>query len=641
MFSLKEVYVVDTRRSPYAKLISAPLNKIIINDMFWLPRIISLVERTLPLQYEFLEKTGRVDNFRVAAGLKEGGYTGVFWFNDSDVYKWIEASSYALIHKWRDDLYRNVNEVIEIIAKAQSKDGYLNTFIQLNKLERWENLAWSHELYCAGHLFQAAVAAKRALNNETLFKVAISFADLLTEVFGPEDNKLKTADGHPEIEMALVELYRESGNRKYLELAKFYVEIRGRGLVAQTNKNMFLRILMNPVYLVDHAPIYSLEEFAGSHAVRALYFFSGVTDLYMEIGDQRLWTSLQKLWNKTMKKIYVTGGLGARYDGESFGEDFELPNERAYSETCAAVAGIMWAWRMFLVTPSAEYMDMLEKVLYNAALAGISLDGSRYFYVNPLADYHARHERQPWYECACCPPNIARLLAYLPSIAYAISKDEPKIWINLFINSKAEIDLHGNKVGIETITEYPWRGDIALKVYPERSDEFSLMIRIPSWTIYPRIKIDGKVFEPVPGTYFEIMKKWDIGDHVEIYLPIKPRLVRAHPWIESDYNKLAIARGPLIYCIEQKDNENFDIRDLFIKPSEVDLREEYVPGLLNGVVVLKGNGYVLRNRGDRLYREHALSEAEEIFEKTTFTAIPYYAWNNRGPTRMSVLDKNN
>ncbi len=633
--SMNDVYVVDVRKSPYAKLVPIPLNRIVVNDAFWRPRLIGLVEKTLPMQYDFLEKTGRIDNFRIAAGLKSGEYTGL-WFNDSDVYKWVEASSYALIHKWSDDLYKAVENVVDVISRAQERDGYLNTYIQLNKLERWANLAWSHELYCAGHLFQAAVAARRALGNETLFKVALKFADLLSNVFGFEENKLKTADGHPEVEMALVELFRESGDRKYLELARFFIDVRGRGLVTQTNKNPFIRI--DSVYLVDHEPIRIMNDFAGSHAVRALYLFAGGADLYLETGDEELLNALKRLWRKMLLKMYITGGLGSRYEGEAFGEDYELPNERAYSETCAAVAGVMWAWRMFLATGDAEYMNVLETILYNAALAGISIDGTKYFYVNPLADPHAKHERRPWYECACCPPNIARLLAFMPSIAYAISKNESKIWINLFIGSIAEVNLHGNRIKIEIKTNYPWEGHVEIRVYPEKSDEFSIMIRIPSWGLGTKIRVEENVIEPKPGEYAEIRRKWSWGDAIEVKIPLKPRFIKSHHWIESNYGKVAIARGPLIYCIEQVDNKEFDVRNLAVKPDEAKLEEEYRKDMLNGIVVIKGHGYELPSDSEKLYRDFD-ETLEKPVKKLTFTAIPYYAWNNRGATKMLVWIK--
>lgn len=635
--NLRDVYVVDVRESPYAKLLPLSLSKVVVKDSFWRPRIVNLVERTLPLQYEFLEKTGRLDNFRVAGGKRSGGFTG-FWFNDSDVYKWAEASSYALVHKWSDGLYEKLVSVIKDVADAQESDGYINTFIKLRGLKRWENLAWSHELYCGGHLIQAAVAARRSLDDAVLFSVARRFADLLIEIFGYGENKLKTSDGHPEIEMALVELYRESRDRRYLDLASFFIDIRGRGYVTQTNRNEVFAIMMNPVYLVDHEPIKMMSDFVGSHAVRALYFFTGATDLYLETGDQELWNALTRLWRKALRKMYITGGFGSRYDGEAFGEDYELPNDRAYSETCASVAGVMWAWRMFLATGDAEYMDVLERVLYNAALAGISFDGTKYFYVNPLADYFGKHERRPWYDCACCPPNIARLIAYMPSIIYAVSKSGPKIWVNLFVASEANIDLNGNRVRISMDTEYPWSGKIFIRVSPEKVEGFSLMIRIPRWASGTVIKAGNKVYEPRAGEYFELNRRWDSGDSVEVDIPLKPILITPHPMIEADWSKVAIVRGPLVYAIEQVDNKDLDINHLAIKPSEANLRERFEPQLFNGTVTIEGDGYEIEQPHKDPDPYHPY-EPPKPKKKATFKAIPYHLWNNREKSKMHVWIK--
>ncbi len=636
--------VIDTRGSPYARLAPAPLNRVIINDMFWKPRIDSLIDKTLPLQYEFLEKTGRLDNFRTAGGKKGGAFIGL-WFNDSDVYKWVEASAYALVQRWSRDLYEKLLNVVKDISDAQESDGYINTYVQLQKIDRWANLAWSHELYCGGHLIQAAIAIKRSLSNEVLFNTAIRFSNLLLETFGYGEKKLKTSDGHPEIELALVELYRETGRKDYLELAKFFIDIRGRGYVANTNKlgELYPMLRVSPVHIVDHAPIREMSDFAGSHAVRALYFFSGVADLYLEIGDLALWDALERLWNKAMKKIYITGGLGSRHDGESFGEDYELPNERSYSETCASVAWVMWAWRMFLASGVSTYMDAAERTLYNAALAGISIDGTRYFYVNPLADYHGKYLRQPWYDCACCPTNIIRLLSYIPSLIYSISRSRPEIWVNLFIGNKAEIDLHGNRVRVDMETNYPWDGKVVLKISPEKVDEFSLMIRIPEWADTARAKIRGKAIEAKPGSYLEIAGKWDVEELVELEIPLRPRLITAHPWIEADYGKLAIARGPLIYALEEIDNK-FDIRNLVVRPEEINLREVHEPKLLDGIVAIEGEGYVVNEDelySGKLYREYSGYRGKQavLENRVIFRAIPYYAWNNRGRTRMGIWIK--
>jgi len=637
----KGVYVVDTSRSPYALLVPATLDNVKIRDTFWKPRLDLLVKNTLPSQYKFIEETGRLDNFRIASGKKKDNYKGFFWFNDSDVYKWIEASAYAIVYKPSDELKKMIDEVIKEVIDAQQEDGYINTFITINKMERWKELAWSHELYCAGHLFQAAVAVKRALNRTDLYASALKFADLINNTFGPEENKLKLADGHPEVEMALVELYRESGRREYLELADFFINIRGYGKIAKAHSIRLWRF--NPEYLVDHKPLKELDDIVGSHAVRALYLFAGATDVYLEKGDRELWHALKRLWTKVIsRKMYVTGGFGSRYEGESFGEDYELPNARAYSETCAAVAGILWAWRMFLATGDAKYMDIIEWVLYNAALAGISLDGKRYFYVNPLED-NGKHVRQPWFECACCPPNIARLLAYLPSLIYSVSKDSDKIWINLFVASDVSFKLSNNNVKLSVDTKYPWDGNVTITVFPEKTDEFSIMIRIPEWASGAKVKVGNEEATlSETGKYVEIKRTWNAGDTIKLFIPMKIRFLVSHPLVTNNYAKVAIKRGPLVYCAESIDNHGIDPRELVIDLDSQDLKAEWREDLLGGIVVIRGRGYAQTDKifGAHLYKDYREIRQNLISSKEiVFTLIPYYAWNNRGANPMAVWIK--
>ncbi|MEM2374166.1 MAG: glycoside hydrolase family 127 protein, partial [Thermoproteota archaeon] len=386
--------VVDTSKSPYARLVPVSLEAVKLQDKFWSPRLEKLRTITIPVQYKLLEDTGRLFNFRRAAGKVEGDFKGLV-FNDSDIYKWVEAASFILTEKFDKEIYDLVEKVVDEIASAQDEDGYVNTFFSRERRnQRWTNLRDMHELYCAGHLIQAAIALFRATGNSKLLKIATRFADHIVKTFS-SGGRLGVP-GHPEVEMALIELYRETGNKSYLDVAKIFIDNRGRGIIGGSQ------------YHVDHKPFRELSEIVG-HAVRALYLNCGVADLYMETGDLELWNALNRLWdNMVNRKMYVTGGLGSRHDGEAFGFDYELPNVQAYSETCAAIASFMWNWRMFLASGEAKYVDIMELTLYNAILAGISLDGKEYFYVNPLAD-RGKHRRQAWFECACCPPNIARL----------------------------------------------------------------------------------------------------------------------------------------------------------------------------------------------------------------------------------------
>ncbi|MEM3137346.1 MAG: glycoside hydrolase family 127 protein, partial [Thermofilaceae archaeon] len=404
--------IVNVENTPHKLLSPVPIENVRLNDAFWAPRLRTLVEVTIPSQYKLLEETGRLDNFRRAAGKIKGPFKGLV-FNDSDVYKWIEAASFALAYEQRTDVKQLVDTVVKEVVEAQGADGYLNTYFTFEReKDRWSNLRDLHEMYCAGHLFQAAIARHRATGKRDLLDTAVKLADHIYEVFGP--SRAESVDGHPEVEMALVELYRETGKQEYLELARIFIERRGRGLIGGSP------------YHLDHIPFKQMQELVG-HAVRALYLCCGVADVYMERGDPGLRAALERLWRDLVeRKMYVTGGVGSRHEGEAIGEAYELPNERAYAEKCAAVANVMWNWRMLLMSGEARFADIMELALYNGALAGISLSGDLYFYVNPPAD-RGKHRRQPWFECACCPPNIARLIACVPGMIYTTSKQS--IWV--------------------------------------------------------------------------------------------------------------------------------------------------------------------------------------------------------------------
>ncbi|MEM2183178.1 MAG: glycoside hydrolase family 127 protein, partial [Candidatus Bathyarchaeia archaeon] len=391
--------VTDTSHSPYARLKPVPIENVRLEDDFWAPRLRLMHEVTIPSQYVLLEETGRLFNFRRASGKVSGEFKGLV-FNDSDVYKWIEAAAYSYAYEPDQNILDLARKAINEVVAAQDEDGYLNTYFTFErKSERWKNLKDMHEMYCAGHLMQAAIAFYRATGDRTLLDASCRFADHITSVFGP--GKRVGVCGHPEVEMAFVELYRTTGKKDYLDLACFFIDNRGRGVIG------------GRPYYIDHKPFRELSEIVG-HAVRALYLNCGAADVYAEIGDKTLFDALMRLWHSmTERKMYITGGVGSRHEGEAFGNDYELPNVRAYAETCAAIANFMWNWRMLLLTGDGAFADIMELTLYNGILSGISLDGKKYFYVNPLADRGA-HRRQDWFECACCPPNVARLIASLP-----------------------------------------------------------------------------------------------------------------------------------------------------------------------------------------------------------------------------------
>ncbi len=609
---------VDTSRSRYAKLQPVPIERVHLKDDFWAPRLRLIREVTIPSQHQLLEETGRISNFRRASGRESGEFQGLY-FNDSDVYKWVEAAAFSYAYNPDQGIIGLARKVIDEIAAAQDEDGYLNTYFMLKGGERWRNLRDMHELYCAGHLIQAAVAFYRATDDRVLLNVACRFADHIASVFG--EGKCVGVPGHPEIEMALVELYRTTGNEKYLDLACFFIDNRGRGLIGGSQTN------------IDHKPFRELNEIVG-HAVRALYLNCGAADIYAEAGDKSLFEALMRLWRSmTEKKMYVTGGVGSRYRGEAFGDDYELPNARAYAETCAAIASFMWNWRMLLITGDGVFADLMELTLYNGILSGISLDGKRYFYVNPLAD-RGRHRRREWFDCACCPPNIARLLASLP--AYLYSKSENGVWIHLYVKSEVHIELNGVEVTLLQNTNYPWDGRVEVTLHPESSLKFSLFMRIPGWCREAHMRVNGeKLWETVRSGYVEVQRLWRDGDKVSLFLPMPVERVVSHPHVMENNDRVALKRGPIVYCLESADNPDFDVWDLTL-PDYASLRAAWMPKMLGGVVVVRGEALAAdaEKFGRKLYAPKGDVKVE--FRKVNFTAIPYYAWANREEGPMTV-----
>ena len=511
--------------------------------------------------------------------------------------------------------------MIAHIVGAQDEDGYLNTYFTFErKKERWTNLRDMHELYCAGHLVQGAIAYHRATGKHNLLETACRFADHIASVFGPD--KRYGTSGHPEIEMALVELYRVTGNRVYLDLARFFVDKRGMGLV--TGKS----------YHIDHKPFRELDEIVG-HAVRSLYLNCGAADIYMETGDKTLWEALTRLWeNMTEHKMYVTGGVGSRYAGEAFGGDYDLPNVRAYAETCAAIANVMWNWRMLLISGEGRFADIMELALYNGVLAGLSLDGLEYFYVNPLAD-RGQHRRERWFRCACCPPNIARLLTSLPGYMYSLSSEG--VWTHLYAQSISNLEVDGNAVRITQLTEYPWNGNVELVLHPENEFSFGLYLRIPGWCRKAEVQINGRGLDkPIqPGEYLEIRRVWKPEDRVQLILSMPVGRLVSNPYVMENHDRVALRLGPIIYCVEQVDNPDCDVWNLLL-PLESELKANWKPDLLGGVMAIQGEAAVSdSNRFEgSLYRP--IKRGYPKTRKVQFTAIPYYAWANREPSPMTV-----
>jgi DUF1680 family protein len=617
--------VVDTTKSPRARLKPVPVSAVTLRDQFWAPRLRTNYQVMLPAQFRYLEETGRLDNFRVAAGRKDGRFVGIY-FNDSDVYKWLEAASWALAARQDPELEQMVDTAVTEIEAAQGPDGYLDTyFTGEHRAERWTNLRDLHELYCAGHLIQAAVAHHRTTGSERLLNVACRLADHIDRVFGPQPGQREGTSGHEEIEMALVELARETRIARYRKLAGFLVEMRGKGYAGGDE------------YHQDDQAFHAFDRMVG-HAVRAVYLNAGVADLCLEGDGDEYLPALDRLWhNMTARQMYVTGGIGSRYRGEAFGYDYELPNRRAYAETCAAIGNVMWNWRMLALDGDARYADLLETTLYNGVLVGLSLDGRSYFYQNPLAN-DGDHRREPWFGCACCPPNIARMLASLPGYVYGVSDEG--LWVHLYMENEARATLpDGRELAVSQRTRYPWDGRIEIQVGTPGT--YSLFLRVPAWCeVGARLRVNEAPFGDnlAPGAYAEVRRDWRAGDWATLELPMWTRRLACHPYVPNNASRTALTRGPIVYCVEQVDYPDCAVADLALPP-DAQLDADWQPDLLGGVCVLRGTAVASlpdARWSDQLYRSAALPARMVQGRGVQFTAVPYYAWANREPGAMRV-----
>jgi hypothetical protein len=649
------VGAISADNGPYAKFEQLSLSQVEITRGFWGARREQLEKTVLPTQWEQLESHHDIDNFRVLAGLKTGTHFGPVYL-DSDLYKWLEAASYVSGKHPEDKLLADrVAEVVGLIAKVQMPDGYVNTYYETFAPDRrWTNLVMNHELYCSGHLIEAAVANKEATGKDDLLKVAVKLADHITNVFGPGKNL--GVPGHEEVELALVRLYRQTGDKKYLEQANWFINERGRftkypqatlnslrdqsSLAKIVNAKrrkfaadapkagtasgfLFETALLDPripgeflsgKYFQDDNPFVDLTVAEG-HAVRAMYYFTGATDVYLETGNQKLLDAAERIWDNTItKRTYITGGMGSLPGTEGFGRDYELPN-RSYTETCAAIGSFFWNWRMLRATGDAKYADLMEKTLYNAIIPAISLDGTRYFYQNQLTS-SGKDARQSWYETACCPPNIARLLGSLERYLYGQSVDG--IWVHQYISGSARFERGGKKLKIDLESWFPWSGDVKIKITADQPALFSLMLRIPSWAQNTEVKINGQAAaeKAEPGKYLRLSREWKNGDVITITFPFEVRVIDPQPQVKEDRGKIAIMRGPLIYCLECKDNSGMNTHKAVLSKSAkitIDQRND----LLGGVVLLKAKSKTGKD----------------------LVLIPYYAWSNRGPSYMDVWIK--
>jgi len=620
-----------------------PFTSVHFNDVFWAPRIETNRKVTIPFAFEKCEQTGRVDNFERAAEVLRGdpltnkkapGYP----FDDTDVYKVIEGASYVLTVQPDPKLEAYVDGLIAKIAAAQENDGYLYTTRAIDPVnphpwagkQRWElEKVDSHELYDLGHLYEAAVAHYAATGKRTLLNVALRSADLLERTFGPE--KISIWPGHQITEMGLAKLYRVTGDQRYINLAKFLLDARGPDGSRGAGR----------AYNQSHLKVVEQTEAVG-HAVRATYMYSGMADVAALTGDIAYLSAIDRIWeNVAGKKLYITGGIGATGAGEAFGRNYELPNMTAYNETCAAVGNDFWNHRLFLLHADAKYIDVMERTLYNGLISGVSLDGKSFFYPNPL-ESNGQHARSPWFGVACCPGNITRFLPSVPGYVYAQGNDA--LYVNLFIGSTADIKMdNGDDLNIVQETRYPWDGAIKITVSPEHKRKMSINVRIPGWarnepvpsdlyrfadtvTEPVVLKVNGK---PIPMKldkgYVALDRAWKKGDVIELNLPMPVRRVVANSEVAADRGRVALQRGPLVYAAEWPDNPNGKVRNLMLPETSKPIAQ-FRPDLLGGVSAVKARAVAL------VYD----AQGRVTTKEQDFTAIPYYAWANRGRGQMVV-----
>jgi Uncharacterized protein conserved in bacteria len=629
-----------------------------IVDPFW-TRYTELVrEVMIPYQWEVMNdrvegvaKSHAIANFKIAAGLEKGEFYG-YRFQDSDVAKWLEAVAHSLSTRPDKRLEKLADETIELIRAAQLPDGYLNTYFTVARPgARWTNERDGHETYVAGHMIEAAVAYYRATGKRELLDVARRNADHIESVFGPQEGKKRGYPGHQLIEMALVELYEATLEERYLNLAKYFIEERGREpkFFALEAEAAGLDIgddfpKDDPFkYTQSHAPVRE-QEAATGHAVRAMYLYSGMADVARLTGDQGLAEACRRLWKDvTRRQMAITGGLGQQEHWEGFSFDYDLPNDRSYNETCASIGLVFWASRMAKLELAGDYFDVAERALYNGVLSGVSLDGKKFFYVNPLESVpalaagrkdtaHVASTRKGWFSCACCPPNLARLIASIGGYAYAV--DEKGLIVHSYIGSEALVDIKGIKTKVVLEGGYPWTETVSIAIQPVRPTDFSLRLRKPGWCPDMAIVVNGELApaEAADG-YVAISRRWKEGDILTLRLPMPVRRVQALPEVRADAGKVALMRGPIVYCLEGRDNGSL-LSDIALDP-DPRLEARFEPDLLGGVVALYGRATRSAPRAarhdDDLYRDY---EADLV--PVRIKAVPYFAWDNRGENEMAV-----
>lgn len=639
------------------------LNKVRVQDDFWSYYIRLIRDVVVPYQWEVLndrvesaEPSGAVRNFRIAAGLERGDFYG-FVFQDSDVAKWLEAVAYMLETNRNPELEEIADQMIEIIGQAQQADGYLDTyFIVKEPDKRWTNLTECHELYCAGHMIEAGVAYYRATGKRKLLDIVCRFADYIDTVFGTEPGQIPGYDGHQEIELALVKLYEVTQNERYLRLSRYFLDQRGQQpfffeqeLKQRDGKTFWPGAgdQVDLAYHQAHLPV-RLQEKAIGHAVRLMYMLTGMADVAALTGDESLFEACRKLWdNIVTKQMYITGGIGSMAQGEAFSFDYDLPNDTVYAETCASIGLIFFAHHMLKISPESKYADVMERALYNTVVGGMARDGKHFFYVNPLevdpkacggANHkfdHVKPVRQKWFGCACCPPNVARLLASLGEYIYTVQ--DQTVYTHLYIGGEAELQVGEGTVLLKQTTDYPWDGRIVIEVTPEpQCLDFTLALRLPDWCPEASLLVNGEICKLedrlMKNGYLTVHRDWSTGDTVELRLEMPVTRVHSHPLVRSNIGKVALQRGPLVYCLEQADNGEHLHELVLPKSAELTARRE--EGQLGSIVTIQAKA----RRLDETKWIGALYSQAELppLKQTTATFIPYYAWANRGEGEMAV-----
>src|ERR1700722_16232434 len=631
----KNAGIIATRNSPYAKLKSVPVQAVTIETGFWSKRRETNVTSSIPSMRQELLDHGRMDNFLRLEGKSQQPQRGPV-YSDSDIYKWVESVGFALQQQPlpAPELRSQTDAMIREVVAVQEPSGFLNTYYVGDKKGdrmQWKTQTTGHELYNIGHLLQGAIAYYRATGDPTLLQAGMRFVDgFLLPGYGPAANQAPIVAGHPEIEMSLIELYRTTGNKQYVDLAGYVLQ--GDPRVPLTPRQIS--------YMFCGIPFISRIKLEG-HAVRAMYACCGAADYYLETGDPAYWKTLNVLWNDiSAHQLYITGGVGARSDGETCGSAYELPNERAYGESCAAIGNFMWNWRMLSASGEARFTDVMERALYNGINSGMSLDGKMYCYRNPLAFNPSSGDkiRNPWNDTTCCPPNLERSFASLPGYFYSTSADG--VYVHFYDNSEIKWHLaSGTPLVLRQTTKYPWEGSVEISITPASPEEFTVFVRIPGWSKHTSAQINGKAVEGVTaGQYLPVRRRWTSGDKLVLSFDMTPQVVHANPAVADDRGRIAFQRGPIVFCMEQLDQKDAsqDSGDFprFTARLMETTTDRYEAGLLDGVMVLEHSGSILPASAPDLYQ--AAIPQPAVGSNTKLTMIPYYAWSNRELSAMQV-----